>query len=173
MKFKPIPNSFEADLIHSRAWRFVPTTEILGGLLLCAVGMYWAFTVDGWQKIFGGLLAGGVVLAYVKAMQEHLFCFREDMEKRYRCMEKQFTAFICDATLGAMEEDDLRRLRMAAYRIGAANNEKLSEDDFTLMSEAMYFWNNQNGVRWQDEWECQNCKMRRIEHAKDGTCLGH
>jgi len=171
MKFQPILDDFEKDLKDSKAWAWVPRIQIMAGLFLFSLGMHWNFTADGWQRYLGGLMALGLVLLIVKEIQDHFFQLQEDIEQRCRAIERQFTAFICDATLGVIEEDDLSRLRTAAAKIHlTSQHENLSVDDFSLISRASFFWPGQNGFHWMDQTECRNCKKKRIEHAKDGSC---
>ena len=91
MKFQPVLDDFDSDLTNSKAWAWVPRIQIMAGFYLFALGMHWNFTADGWQRYLRGLMALGLVLLFVKEIQDRVYQLQEDIEKRCMSIEQRLT----------------------------------------------------------------------------------
>ena len=95
--------------------------------------------------------------------------FIEMRENEIKGLRRQLTCFICEASLGRIEKDDLKRMANATRPDVFIKKDNLTVDDFFLISQPYIFW-GENGFEWQDETECANCGHERQEHSKDGNC---
>lgn len=116
------------------------------------------------------LLVGAIILYVLISVTIDWFKFYIKMRDReIEHLRRQFTCFICEATLGWIEKEDLERLRKTARLIPSEKQNNLAVDDFSLISTANIFW-GKDGFEWQDEKECANCGHERKEHSRDGNC---
>ncbi|MBW2621991.1 MAG: hypothetical protein JRD68_03730, partial [Deltaproteobacteria bacterium] len=95
----------------------------------------------------------------------------EERDEQISNLVRRLTCFICDASLGRVSEQDLKRINNAAQRRSSESiKSDLSNDDFSLIANAWYFWKDHIGFDWQDETECVNCEFARKEHLSNGSC---
>lgn len=170
-KFRAEPDASELERLKSKTWGWVPKLQLVAGFVLISRLINYAYTTEGWKAYLSGLIAIGIFYLFVSAIMDRIMMNKEEQKRRLYDLERRFTTFICEASLGRVEKENLKRLAMAASsRSGKDKENDLSVDDFSLINRAMYFWRDHTGFEWQDSTVCINCKHERREHSKDGTC---
>lgn len=112
-----------------------------------------------------------ILYYFVSGMFNLLTRHAEERDKEMSNLVRRLTCFICDASLGRVSEQALKRINIAAQRRSSESiKSDLSIDDFSLIANAWYFWKDQIGFDWQDETECVNCEFARKEHLNNGSC---
>ena len=148
---------------------WVPKLELLACFLFIFHFMGNASKTGGWESFFSTLIAAAIFYWLISTIINRERRHVEILEKRFFNLERRFTTFICDASLGRVKNEDLKRLANATNLFtGRGREDDLSIDDFSLINRAWYFW--KSGFDWQDSTECINCKNERKEHPKEGSC---
>jgi len=170
-KFTAEPDTREFERLKTKTWLWVPKLQLMAGFILISQLMTYAYTTEGWKAYLSKLIAIGVFYLFVSAIMDRIMMYIEAHEREIDNLQRRFTHFICDASLGRVKKEDLERLARAAdWFTGSRKEDDLSVDDFSLIARAGYFWQDKIGFRWQDEAICINCKQERREHSKDGSC---
>ena len=143
--------------------------ELIMGITSFSVLISYATIAGGWKSLLLYLGAIGLLYLLISATLEHIALYQESQEHRIEDGERRLISFICEATLGRAEKENLRRLAGAAGSItGRGREDDLSVDDFDLINRTWYFWSN--GLAEQASTVCVNCQHERREHSIDGTC---
>ena len=118
---------------------------------------YWlSYAVVGFSGLFF-LFTLISTIKYIKYLNRTTYTQKERLQR-------QMTSFICDAMLGDISQENLKRLR------DSADNEfdKPGQDDFSLISRNWFFW--RGDFELQDQIMCKNCGLTRKEHSVEGDC---
>ena len=140
-------------------------------LILLSFSQYHKLPKEEIFSYWLGVPLVGIIILYflISSLLNWSVNFIEMRENEIKGLRRQLTCFICEASLGRIEKDDLKRLANATRPLTGIKNDNLTEDDFSLISQPYIFW-GENGFEWQDETECANCGHERQKHSQDGNC---
>lgn len=160
--------SEESQRQRRAAYSWVAPYQLVAAAVLVPIFMHHSQTADGWSGPAAGL--GGVVVAYaiISELMRRIERFKADQRQELEALRRQLAAFVCAAQEGAVERQELVRLREAAEGWRPKSATDYPRDDWTLISRAWKFW--RDGFDEQDSTRCANCGLERRRHSAKGMC---